>query len=268
VKKFFLILPILTLFSLHPASASFFVGNNNYVQDSNAGDTSLAGAPPPYFFSYIGDVSGVLTNGDAPVIGIVIKGGLPNDCSSNWIQNVYYGAQADLSDSQDQYAQDPTSHALDLGNGYILYYVPANSISYDGINKFWGTDLFCPSFDSLTGFQYPNDGVQLGTGNFMNYGSAMNTLNAIGGISGDLTTLASDASANLPGGGYTPPPPSGPSMAIAFPTSTAATLTADIGSQIGDPGTLKIIALSAGTYLAFYVIRQIIALMPKKKRRD
>jgi len=41
------------------------------------------------------------------------------------------------------------------------------------------------------------------------------------------------------------------------------TLFANISSQFADIGTLAIIALAAGIPLAFYVIKRVIALIPK-----
>ena len=53
------------------------------------------------------------------------------------------------------------------------------------------------------------------------------------------------------------------------PTSTAPALTADIGAQFSDPGTLLVIGLVAGVPLTFYVMQQLIALLPgnSKNRR-
>jgi hypothetical protein len=50
---------------------------------------------------------------------------------------------------------------------------------------------------------------------------------------------------------------------FTVPTSTASSLTASVGDQIGDAGTLLVIALAAGIPLAFYVIHQLIGLVPK-----
>lgn len=51
------------------------------------------------------------------------------------------------------------------------------------------------------------------------------------------------------------------------PTSTASNLTANVGSQIGDAGTLLVIGVAAGIPLAFYVIHQLIGLLPKSRGR-
>ena len=51
------------------------------------------------------------------------------------------------------------------------------------------------------------------------------------------------------------------------PTSTAPALTADIGAQFADPGTLLVIGLAAGIPLTFYVIHQLVGLLPKSRAR-
>jgi len=48
-------------------------------------------------------------------------------------------------------------------------------------------------------------------------------------------------------------------------SSTATSLTANVTSQLSDPGTLLVVALAAGIPLAFYVIRRLIGLIPKGK---
>lgn len=57
--------------------------------------------------------------------------------------------------------------------------------------------------------------------------------------------------------------------AIAIPTSTALSLTAPITGQFSDPGTLLVVGLVAGIPLTFYVMQQLIALLPgnSKNRR-
>ena len=54
---------------------------------------------------------------------------------------------------------------------------------------------------------------------------------------------------------------------FTVPSSTASTLTANVGDQIADPGTLLVIALAAGIPLAFYVIHQLVGLIPKGRSR-
>lgn len=62
--------------------------------------------------------------------------------------------------------------------------------------------------------------------------------------------------------------PSAPvsSMVISVPPAAANTMTANVGDQIGDHGTLLVVALAAGIPLTFYVIHQLVALIPRRKR--
>lgn len=52
---------------------------------------------------------------------------------------------------------------------------------------------------------------------------------------------------------------------FTVPTSTAPTLLASIGAQIADSGTLLVIGVAAGVPLTFYVIHQLIGLLPKSR---
>jgi len=54
---------------------------------------------------------------------------------------------------------------------------------------------------------------------------------------------------------------------FSVPTSTAPTLTANIGDQLGDAGTLAVVALAAGIPLAFWVIHALIGLLPRSRGR-
>jgi hypothetical protein len=54
---------------------------------------------------------------------------------------------------------------------------------------------------------------------------------------------------------------------FVVPTSTAPGLTASIGQQIADSGTLAVVAVAAGIPLTFYVIHQLIGLLPKSRSR-
>ena len=67
-------------------------------------------------------------------------------------------------------------------------------------------------------------------------------------------------------GSFTPPPVMGAFAVI--PTSTAPSLTADIGAQFSDPGTLLVIGLAAGIPLTFYVIDQLIGLLPDNRGKS
>ena len=53
------------------------------------------------------------------------------------------------------------------------------------------------------------------------------------------------------------------SVLFSVPTSTAPSLTANVGDQLGDAGTLAVIGVVAGIYLVFYVIHQLIGMVPK-----
>ncbi len=52
---------------------------------------------------------------------------------------------------------------------------------------------------------------------------------------------------------------------FAIPTSTAASLTANVTSLFADPGLLLVVVLAAGIPLGFYVVRKVIGLIPKGK---
>lgn len=54
---------------------------------------------------------------------------------------------------------------------------------------------------------------------------------------------------------------------ITVPTGTATSYTAIVGSQFADAGTLEIIALAVGIPLFFYVIHQLMGLLPKSRAR-
>jgi hypothetical protein len=51
---------------------------------------------------------------------------------------------------------------------------------------------------------------------------------------------------------------------FTVPSSTVTTLLANVTSQISDAGTLAVVCLAAGIPFAFYVIKKLIALIPKK----
>ena len=57
------------------------------------------------------------------------------------------------------------------------------------------------------------------------------------------------------------------SAQVVVPTSTTQSLLANVGSQISDPGTLAVIILAVGIPLAFYVIHQLMGLVPKSRGR-
>ena len=58
------------------------------------------------------------------------------------------------------------------------------------------------------------------------------------------------------------------SMAISMPTSTAVMIWSYIGAQLGDSGLLAVLSVAGGIYLAFYVMEQLIALIPSKNKKE
>jgi hypothetical protein len=55
---------------------------------------------------------------------------------------------------------------------------------------------------------------------------------------------------------------------FTIPTSTATDITANVTSALGDPGFLTVVALAAGIPLVFYVVKQLIGLLPKSRGRQ
>jgi hypothetical protein len=51
---------------------------------------------------------------------------------------------------------------------------------------------------------------------------------------------------------------------ITVPPTTVSDLTASLGAQLTDAGTLAVVIFVAAIPLAFYVIRKIIGLIPKR----
>ena len=49
---------------------------------------------------------------------------------------------------------------------------------------------------------------------------------------------------------------------FTVPSSTAGTLLANVGAQIGDPGLLAVFAVAAGVPLVFYVIHRVLGMLP------
>jgi len=54
---------------------------------------------------------------------------------------------------------------------------------------------------------------------------------------------------------------------FVVPTSTATSLTANITSQLSDPGLLAVLVLVAGIPLAFYVVHKLLGLIPGRGGR-
>jgi len=59
------------------------------------------------------------------------------------------------------------------------------------------------------------------------------------------------------------------SMAQVFttPTSTASQFTANVGTQLADPGTLTIIVVAISIPLFFYVVHALMGLLPGRRAR-
>ena len=55
-----------------------------------------------------------------------------------------------------------------------------------------------------------------------------------------------------------------PIVSIVVPTSTAPTLLAYASGLLTDPGLLAVIAVVVGVPFGFYVLRKVIALIPKR----
>lgn len=53
--------------------------------------------------------------------------------------------------------------------------------------------------------------------------------------------------------------------AIVVPTSTANSLTGYVGSQFTDSGTLTVVVLAIAIPLFFYVVHQVMGLLPKSR---
>jgi hypothetical protein len=51
---------------------------------------------------------------------------------------------------------------------------------------------------------------------------------------------------------------------FATPTSTVSSLTSSLADQLTDTGTLAVVIFVAAIPLAFYVIRKLIGLIPKR----
>ena len=51
---------------------------------------------------------------------------------------------------------------------------------------------------------------------------------------------------------------------IEVPTSTVTSLLANVGSQISDTGTLALVVGVVAIPFAFYVIKKLIGIIPKK----
>jgi hypothetical protein len=53
--------------------------------------------------------------------------------------------------------------------------------------------------------------------------------------------------------------------AIVIPTSTAADISANAGAQLGDPGTLTVLEWVGGAIFVFWLIHQLLGLIPRSR---
>lgn len=54
---------------------------------------------------------------------------------------------------------------------------------------------------------------------------------------------------------------------FVIPTSTAPNLLANVSQLLADPGTLAVIVVAVGVPFGFYVLHQLIGLVPKSRAR-
>jgi hypothetical protein len=78
-------------------------------------------------------------------------------------------------------------------------------------------------------------------------------------------TLSGGSCVATGGGGSSNPQNNYNIMGITLATGTAAMFLANAASTVGDPGVLEIVALAVGIPLAFYILHQLIGLVPKGK---
>jgi hypothetical protein len=73
-------------------------------------------------------------------------------------------------------------------------------------------------------------------------------------VLGDITVSAEFSTTTAPAAPVGAP--------IAFPTSTGNSFLAFVGGQVADPGLLLVVVIAAAVPLTFYVIKQLIQLIP------
>jgi hypothetical protein len=78
-------------------------------------------------------------------------------------------------------------------------------------------------------------------------------------------TLSAGSCISTGGGGSSNPQNNFNIMGISLATGTAALFLANAASTVGDPGVLEVVALAVGIPLAFYILHQLIGLVPKGK---
>jgi hypothetical protein len=64
-----------------------------------------------------------------------------------------------------------------------------------------------------------------------------------------------------------PPPPTSLAMPITIPAATASSFLAQVSAQLADVGLLTIAIVAIAIPLAFYIIKQLMALVPKARGR-
>ena len=138
---------------------------------------------------------------------------------------------------------------------FYLFDSNGNNFSGNAITEGAGTFSF--PFGAVPQDTYTIVAIHTGYGNGMqdyNCGAGLNLFDCqywTGGTDQDVS--------------FTADPPS-TSTAIMFPTALSGDLTANIGAQVGDQGTLLMIGVAAGVPLVFYVIEQLVGLVPRKRR--
>jgi hypothetical protein len=167
-----------------------------------------------------------------------------------------------------------TTGAPDLVANIYLYSA-AGGAALNDLSTCGGDQDLSNGSANLSGFC----GLTLGSFPNGDYVVVNMSLNYAGSRNTDCVTSLASCEAAYLGAGYiventfsidiagnAPAAPSFGGM-IIVPTSTASALTASIGSQIADSGTLALIALAAGVPLAFYVMARLIELIPRKKNK-
>jgi len=61
------------------------------------------------------------------------------------------------------------------------------------------------------------------------------------------------------------PTPAAGHVLFVMPSTTAMTLTVNVGDQLGDAGTVKVVGLVAGVYIVFYVMKQLLSMVQKNR---
>jgi len=119
----------------------------------------------------------------------------------------------------------------------------------------WGATGFATSLSPGTYTAIDYDADKASTDPWCGSGQALSTCQAnVSPTTYGLTTITITAPAAPPAG------------LISIPSDFGSSLTANIGAQVGDQGTLLMIGVAAGVPLVFYVIEQLVGLVPRKRR--